>query len=198
MDKEGGLAGIQQNVWNDSTYKQVVIPVDKLLVFTMEREGSDYRGQSILRAAYKHWYMKNELYKIDAIAAERHGVGLAVFKVPPLITADEEKRVEDIGTRLHAHEKSYIAIPQSYEFDLKGVVGSLHPTVRSIEHHDLQIVRSILAQFINLGAGDVGSYALSQDQSGFFLMALRSVASNICDTVNHYAIPQLVDFNWNV
>jgi len=60
------------------------------------------------------------------------------------------------------------------------------------------IAKSILAQFLNLGSSDVGSFALARDQSSFFLMALRSVGINICDTTNRYAIPQLVDYNYNV
>jgi len=83
-----------------------------------------------------------------------------------------------------------------YEFDIKGLTGRTKDLSPSIEHHDKMIARSILAQFLNLGSTDVGSFALARDQSSFFLMALKSVGKNICDTVNRYAIPQLVDYNW--
>jgi hypothetical protein len=62
----------------------------------------------------------------------------------------------------------------------------------------MQIARSILLQFMNLGANGTGSYAQSVDQSGFFLMALKAVGDSICDTINRYAIPQMVDYNWDV
>lgn len=211
FDKEGGLDGVQQFVWKNfepfpgrggetkgPAYEFVNIPVEKLLAFSLSREGSNFEGISLLRAAYKHWYYKDQLYRIDGIAAERHGVGLAVFKYPSSASKEDRDKVSEIGERLHAHERAYVAIPSTMEFDLKGVAGQLHDIVRSIEHHDLQIVRSILAQFINLGSSDVGSYALSQDQSGFFLMALQAVGRNICDTVNRHAIRQLVDYNWSV
>lgn len=202
LDPEGGLAGVKQWIFKDNKYVNVSIPVEKLLVFTNEREGSNYQGVSLLRAAYKHWYYKDQLYRIDGIAAERHGVGLAVFKLPPTATTGKEDsdygKINKIGQTLHTHERSYVALPSDYEFDLKGVSGQLHDIIRSAEHHDMQIARSILAQFINLGGKEVGSYALSQDQSGFFLMSLRAAAGNICDVVNRYAIKQLVDYNWNV
>lgn len=202
VDPEGGLAGIEQAAWKAEHYEYIPIPVEKLLVFTLEREGSNFAGISLLRAAYKHWYYKDQLYRIDGIAAERHGVGLALFTLPANATTEgtdsDLGKISKIGESLHTHERSYVALPDGYSFDLKGVAGQLHDIMRSIEHHDMEIARSILAQFINLGAKDVGSYALSQDQSGFFLMALRAVGKNICDTVNRHAIKQLVDYNWDV
>ncbi len=198
VDDEGGLAGIQQQTWKGSSYEQIEIPVEKLIVFTHEREGSNFEGISVLRAAYKHWYYKNTLYAIDGIAAERHGVGVAHFTFPATANDEQRKKIDEMGQRLHAHERAYIATPEGIGFDLKGVAGQLHDIKGSIEHHDLQILRSILAQFINLGAKAGGSYALSNDQSGFFLLALKSVAKNICDTFNNYAIKQLVDLNWAV
>ncbi len=202
VDPEGGLAGVEQAAWKGERYEFIPIPIEKLLVFTLDREGSNYAGISLLRAAYKHWYYKDVLYRIDGIAAERHGVGVALFKLPAGATTEGDdsdlKKVSKIGESLHTHERSYVALPNEYEFDLKGVSGQLHDIMRSIEHHDMQIARSILAQFINLGAKEVGSYALSQDQSGFFLMALRALGKTICNTMSRHGIKQLVDYNWDV
>jgi len=195
---EGELDHVVQQAIIGSKFEQVSIPADKLLVFTHEREGSNFRGISLLRAAYKHWYYKNNLYAIDGIAAERHGVGLASFTYPDQATEAQKAAVREIGERLHTHERSYEAHPESIKFDLKGVQGQLHDIMRSIDHHDLQIVRSILAQFMNLGAKSTGSYALSQDQSQFFLMALQAVGRNVCNTVNRYGIKEMVDYNWEV
>lgn len=202
FDKEGGLEGIKQYVYRDNLFEMPEIPVEKLLVFTNEKEGSNFQGVSLLRAAYKHWYYKDQLYRIDGIAAERHGVGVAVFKLPATATregADSDYgKVDKIGQTLHTHERSYVALPETYDFDLKGVSGQLHNIIGSIEHHNREISKSILTQFMDLGTTDVGSYALSRDQSGFFLMALRSVAKNIIGTMDRHAIRQLVDYNWDV
>jgi len=187
---------IQQAQFKDG-FRQVPLPASKLLVFTHEREGSNFTGISLLRAAYKHWWYKNNLYAIDGIASERHGVGLADFTYPDQATQAQKDAVKAIGERLHAHERAYTAHPESVKFDLKGVAGQLHDIMKSVDHHDLQIVRSILAQFMNLGTKQ-GSYALSQDQSQFFLMALQSVGRNICNTINRHCIREMVDLNWYV
>lgn len=197
-DPEGGLAGVEQQAFKQMQYITTPIPVTKLLVFTNELEGSNFTGVSLLRAAYKHWYYKNNLYAIDGIAAERHGVGLATFAYPKNTGTVGKEAIKNVGQRLQAHERAYVALPDDIKFALQGVAGQLHDIKGSIEHHDLQIVRSILAQFINLGSTDVGSMALSKDQSGFFLMALRAVSRNFCESMNRYGIRQLVDYNWNI
>ena len=195
---DGDLDFIIQQANIGTQFKRIPIPADKLLIFSHEKEGSNFRGISLLRAAYKHWWYKNNLYAIDGIAAERHGVGLADFTYPDQATDAQKAAVKEVGERLHAHERAYTAHPESIKFDLKGVQGQLHDIKGSIDHHDLQIVRSILAQFMNLGAKSTGSYALSQDQSQFFLMALQAVGKNVCNTVNRNCIREMVDYNWDV
>jgi hypothetical protein len=198
VTREGDLDYIIQQANIGNEFKRVTIPADKLLVFSHEKEGSNFKGISLLRAAYKHWWYKNNLYAIDGIAAERHGVGLADFTYPDNATDAQKAAVKEVGERLHAHERAYTAHPESVKFDLKGVQGQLHDIKGSIDHHDLQIVRSILAQFMNLGAKSTGSYALSQDQSQFFLMALQAVGKNVCNTMNRNCIREMVDYNWDV
>jgi len=198
-DEEGELTGIQQLTWKGENYEFVDIDAKYLVVFTNEREGANFEGISLLRPAYQHWYYKSNMYRIDAIAAERHGVGLPVFKHPPDAKKEDKDALDSIGKQLHAHERAYVRLSKDYDLDIVGAgSGKLKDIVKSIEHHDQQIVRSILAQFLTLGSDGTGSYALSRDQSSFFLMALQSVGANICDTMNRYAIKPLVDINYTV
>jgi predicted transcriptional regulator YdeE len=52
----------------------VSIPAQKLVIFTHRREGDNYEGRSSLRSAYKHWFFKDTLYRLDGIRHERQGV----------------------------------------------------------------------------------------------------------------------------
>jgi len=198
MDENGGLKGITQYAYRGSNYQMIPIPAEKLLIYTNDKEGSNFEGISILRAAYKHWYYKDQLYRIDAISAERHATGVPKFTHPANAKDDDKNRLDEIGQRLYAHEQMYVRLAEDYGFTIEGLTGSIRSVMPSIEHHDKMIARSVLAQFLNLGSSDVGSFALARDQSSFFLMALRSVGINICDTTNRYAIPQLVNYNYNV
>lgn len=198
LDETGGLAGIEQSAWRNNEYKTIQIPVEKLLVFTNEREGSNYEGVSILRSAYKHWYYKDNFYRIDGIAAERHATGVPYFKHPSTAQKADKDRLDEIGQHLQAHEQQYVRLAEDYEFDIKGVSGAIRDIMPSIQHHDRKIAESVLADFLDLGAGDRGSWALSKDKSSFFLMSLGAVGKNICDTMNEYAIKPLVDYNFQV
>lgn len=179
------------------TYKTVSIPGNKISVWTLDREGNNFTGQSLLRAAYKHWYFKEQLYRLDGIANERQSLGVPWVKEPPgnKVGDKERKLAGDALASLHAHEKGYMIVPSGWEFGIEGVTGSVKDILPSIEHHDVQISRSVLAQFLNLGGGN-GSYALAKDNSTFFLQALASYSEMICDEFNKSVIKPLIDLNW--
>jgi hypothetical protein len=62
--------------------------------------------------------------------------------------------------------------------------------IRSIEHHDQEIEKQILGQFLS-----PNQKTAEQDQT-LFLKATRFTADIVTDVINSYAIPQLVDMNW--
>ncbi len=198
LDANGELTGIEQATWVNNTYKIIPIPAEKLVIFTNEKEGSNYEGTSILRTAYKHWYYKDNLYRIDGIAAERHATGVPTFRHPAGATPEDKARLDEIAQHLQAHEEQFVRVPNDVEFDIKGHTGAIRDIMPSIQHHDRKIAESILADFLDLGSGDKGSWALSKDKSSFFLMSLGAIGKNICDTMNEYAIKPLVDYNFQV
>lgn len=171
-DKQAGIT--QKLFWDDSKKQDTVsIPKQYLVIFSFRREGDNYEGRSILRTAYKHWYIKDSLYKIDAVKHERLGIGIPVITLPKGASDDDKKEAETILENLRGTEQTYVVLPSpdwKIEFmDLKG--GAAADASKSIAHHDRQISKSILAQFIDLGAeSSGGSYALSEDQSSLFTL----------------------------
>lgn len=179
--------------------EHVSIPVEKLLIFVNEKEGDNWEGISLLRAAYKHWFIKETLYKIDAIAHERQGLGIPEITLPENYSAADKAYAKELCENIRANEKAQMIKPQGWEtgfMDMKAK--STRDVVPSIKHHNRQIFISVLAQFLDLGGSDKGSYALSKDQSSFFLLAEQSIANQICDVMNNYAIRELVDLNYDV
>jgi hypothetical protein len=195
---DGGLKGVKQAVYASTGYRTEEIPVEKLLIFTNEKEGANWAGKSVLRPAYKHWYIKDQLYRIDAIAAERHGVGIPDIGLPenddsPAALA----RAEEIGASIRAHEKGYVVRPFGWSFDLKGMGGGRAVNLMPmIQHHDRGIALSVLAPQLTLGERPEGSFALSEDQSSFFMMVERAHADYICEVHNRWLIPKWVNFNY--
>ena len=192
-----GTFGIQQ-IRQDGVLAQ--IPGSKLLTFVNEREGDNWWGTSMLRAAYPHWYYKKNFYTIDAIAFERQGLGIPVITMPPGYTESDEKQAIKVLQNLRASESAYMVLPPEYkaEFLNMGASTTRDPE-KSINHHNKEILQSVLAQFLELGVthSNTGSHALASDHSDLFLKAMESIANTIISEVNKNLIPELVDLNFN-
>lgn len=176
----------------------VDIPIWKLLILTNEKEGDNWEGMSLLRPAYKHWYYKENLYKIEAIAHERQGLGIPYVKVPSTAGDKDKQTAEEIVKNLRTHHLAYLKIPQGWEagfLDAKGS-GTKNPE-NAIKHHDRQIVKSVLAQFIELGATGTGSYALNESQNDLFMLSLQSIASYFRDAYQRYVIDRIHAYNFS-
>lgn len=200
LDDSGGFRGVQQLAIRGNEMTFVDIPPEKMLVFVNEREGSNYRGTSVLRAAYKHWDIKNRLYMIDAIAKAKRGIGIDVGTIKGPDAAARKGDVERALMSLQAHEKQFmVEIEDEFSYRVEGVAaGRTLDVLSSIEYHDTLILRSILAEFISMGTGSTGSLAMHRDKSAFFMLALKGVAQNITHTINSYLIPRWVSMNWTV
>jgi hypothetical protein len=70
--------------------------------------------------------------------------------------------------------------------------------IESIKHHNEEIAKNILAQFINLGTTGSGSRSLGESFEELFMMSLNSVADQIAEDTTKYVIKRIVDYNWQV
>lgn len=191
-----GSDGIQQATSDGNACE---IPIEKLVIFTNEKEGDNWWGVSMLRAAYKHWYIKSNLEKIDAIAHERQGLGLPFVKLGANASDADRRQAENVLSNTRAHENGYLVEPDGMSVEFKDMHASgTKDAARAIDYHDRLITKAVLAQFLNLGSGSSGSFALSQDHSALFLQSIEAIANGIADALNKYAIKQLVDLNFDV
>jgi hypothetical protein len=179
------------NQFNNPTFdpKTVTIPITKAIVFTLEKEAGDLRGVSILRSAYKHYYYKDTMYKIDAIQKERHGIGVPIIKMPLGFSTDDRALAENLGRNLRTNERAHIVVPMNWEVAFAKLEGQPVDCLKSIEHHDMKIKSNILAPFMD-------ESNVNPDSLDVYYKATRYIANTLCDTVNKYLIPQLVGMNF--
>lgn len=189
FDSHGGLNGLAMRAPLDA--KEINIPVWKLAVFSYEMEGGDVTGTSVLRSAYKHWYYKENFYKVDAIQKERHGIGIPLIVLPPNFTPADKLLAEEIGRNLRTNEKAHVIVPPMWEIMFLKLEGQPVSPLESAEHHDLMIARNVLGQFLNAPSG-----TSQEEQQQLFLKATRYIADTIRDVFNKYCIPQIVQWNW--
>lgn len=156
-DDNGGPLGINQ-LAIDSTgrTKEVRIPIDKLIIFTLNKRGGDLTGKSLLRTAYKHWYYKDHLYKIDAIQKERHALGVPRVALPPGYSDDDKNAAIELVKNVRANEEAGFVQPPGYVMDFVKVEGQLVDVMKSVEHHNGMIMLNVMVQFLLLGIQDAG------------------------------------------
>lgn len=190
--EDGTLTGLIMEPLQGEDYTKIVatpIPIHKVVNFTFEREGGDLRGTSILRTAFKHWYYKDTLYKIDAIQKERHGIGVPVIKLPMGFTSADLELAKNLGRNLRTNERAYVTCPENWDIYFAKLEGQPVDPIPSIEHHDKKIYEAILAAFM-------GSRDLSKESMDSFYKSTRYVAQCIASTINRYIIRELVDINF--
>jgi hypothetical protein len=165
------------------------IPINKLAIFSLEPEAGDLRGISVLRSAYKHWYYKDTLYKIDAIQKERHGIGVPVIKLPPGFSTADKALAEELGRNLRTNDRAHIVVPANWEIMFAVLEGQPVSCIESIDHHNAQIKVNILAPFMDAANA-------STDSIDMFFKSTRYLAQSISNIFNKHIIKQLVDLNY--
>ena len=193
------LLALNQYGYRNSNFESVEIPADRLAVFTFNKEGANFFGRSMLRPAYMHWYIKHNLYRIDAIAGERNGLGIPTIEQGTGASKEDRQAAASWVTQLAAHEKTGIALPAGWKLTLQGVQGQVRDLFSSIEHHNIEISRTALAFFMNLGQSSKssGNRALGQEMTDFFFLAVQATADQIARTITSTAVKRLVDYNWD-
>lgn len=211
----GDVLGVRQE--QNYGIKSLFIPANKILHYKTTNTNNDPSGRSILRNAYTSYqYLKN-LQNIEAIAVERelHGVPvgrIAAEYLSPDATADQASvraQMEKILRDLKFNEQGYALLPSDVYRDADGkptnqrivdieLITSngtrnidIHPIVARYQH---DIARSVMAEFLMLGAGANGSYALSKSKTDLFLRSMESYINSIFDVINK----QLVEPLWHM
>jgi len=195
QDEHGGPAGIKQL---NGLGEPITLDIDRLLLFIHRRRQGSIIGESLLRRVYGSWLMKTELMKVGSAAVARHAMGIPTMR--PASQAQAYLDTVDVLLEgLSAHEHSFVRLAPDQamtDFEVKGVQGTMADPVPQLEYHRRGIYLGLLCPFLPLGSDGVGSLALSETQSGFFLMLLQSLARMEEDTYNRYLIPQWCSYNW--
>lgn len=188
-DNEGGPAEIKF-VAEQGTAD---IEIWKLLIFTNDQEGGNLWGHSLLRSAYKHWFYKETLYKIDAIQKERHGIGIPVVILPHGFNPDDKLEADRIGMSLRVNEKAHVTLPPGWEIAFLKLEGQKIDALESAQHHAGKLYENILANFMS--GQQIGT--ATEYLQEMFVRAQRFTAEGIRAVFNFYAIPQLINYNWD-
>ncbi|MBN9791284.1 hypothetical protein DMP17_22135 [Pseudonocardia sp. TMWB2A] len=177
-----------------SPARAVRIPVERLVMYSNDREGGNWQGQSMLRPAYKFWLLKDRMLRVQAMSVDRNGMGMPLYTGAP---REDLKKGLEMATNWRSGEAAGAAVPNGADLKLRGVEGDLPDADKVIRYYDEQIARGALLHFLNLGT-QTGSWALGSTFAEFFTMSLQTVADDVKAVVNQHVIEDLVDWNWSI
>lgn len=216
LDENGGIQGMWQSPssydYSAGRTEEIFIPIDKAVLFRTRKYKNNPQGKSLLRNAYRAWYLKKRIEEIEGIGIERDLAGLPKAFVPPEILDDAAGQKEQAQkaafiqmiTNLRRDEQEGILIPamfdengnRLYDIELMTTGGRRQfDTDKIISRWDHRIAMSILADFVLLGHQNVGSFALSKSKLHLFAVAIDSFLNIIADGFNRFAIPRLLRYN---
>lgn len=212
FDDHGNIQGVEQLA--PPHYYHVTIPIEKFLLFRTVVYKNNPEGRSILRGAYRSWYMKKNIENIEAIGIERDLAGLPMAQVPADImsqnaSADQKavlSAIKMMVTNIRRDEQEGIVMPMAYDTNGKELYklsllttgGSRQfDTDKVIQRYDHRMAMSCLADFLLLGQGAnaQGSWAMHSDKTKLFSQSLGAFLDIVCETFNRFAVPRLFALN---
>ncbi|MDB4897206.1 MAG: hypothetical protein JWN15_3468 [Firmicutes bacterium] len=176
---------IWPNIWID-------IPAQYSWVHLNNQHISASRGHSDMELIYWLHDKKQKVLFLWATFLEAQATGRYVVK------AEDETRAKQYAQALR-YVKNGGVLGTSSEITVDTLetgtgAGALFQDF--INYLDNQMAASVLAGFTNLPDSPGGSYALSKDQSDFFLQSLTGTAKELGEGITNYVLADLVMYNF--
>lgn len=213
--EDGSVLGMWQDRPNGGG--TVFIPIERSLLFRPHMHKGSPEGRSVLRGAYRSWFFLKNIQEIEAIAIERELNGLPVVYVPnETVNGTDEDSIAAMASYkklvrdIKFNEQGGVVLPSNPYYDAEGKPSSLRQvelqllnaggsraidTDTVVKRYQGDIARTILADFIMLGQGERGSFALSRSKIDLFARALEGWLKGIAATCNRHLIPKLWKLN---
>lgn len=210
----GEIQGMTQQPW---TGPIIDIPIEKMVLFRPSSHKNNPEGRSILRTAYRSYYLANRMEELEAILFERMG-GIPTVYIPKELldratNGDSNAKMQvdtwkRIVTNVRVDEQMGMLLPSDrwqdgageaqYRFELtvpQGGRGQAVDSDKAITRYSTNMMSSVLADFIQLGHESRGTQALSTNKVDMFFQAMEGFLNGNADVMNRHAIPRLCDLN---
>ena len=183
------------------------IPMEKSVLFRVKREKNNPEGWSILRPAYRPYFIKKNIEEIEVQGAEKDMVGTLVIRLPANATGADANVAMRILEDYHSGDQTGIMLPRTVndpdllELDWKAELmkspgSKVVDTDKIINRCSVMITRSSLAQFLTLGQNRAGgSRALGTSMMDLFNISVAGHLDNIEGTINRFMVRKLFEMN---
>lgn len=199
------------------------IPIEKMLLFRPSQHKDNPEGRSMIRNAYRSYYMVKRIEEQEAILYERLN-GIPVLRLPTQVMqaasngdAEASALVEQfkrIAINLRIDEQMGVVMPSDtfpggdgnpssvrmYDIELvspgggKGGGGAVSSN-ETINRHNNLMMMSVLADFLILGHGPNGTEALADSKKGMFFQATEGFLNSMAAVYNRDGLPRVFELN---
>src|SRR5258708_16264654 len=217
FDNNGQVTGVTQQPW---VGQLLDIPAEKFLLFRPTAHKNNPEGRSVLRNAYRSYWFVKRLEELEAILFERMA-GFPGMSVPnSLLEAANGGNTaakasldyyKNLVTNVRINEQMGALIPSDVYVDGEGKPtnvrmynfelltpqhGSRSVSANdTIERHKLDMLMTLLCDFIKLGHEVRGTNNLAVTRVDMFYAAIEGWLGAIADVLNRFAIPRVWKIN---
>ena len=214
FDEEGGLDGmIQQDIYRP-TGGNVVLPIEKSILFRTRSRKGNPEGKSLLRPAVRSWFFLKRIQEIEAIGIERDLTGMPIFEVPrelliedatpedkalkiALETMIQQIRVDERWGGIIPAELNSEGNPTGFKFRLATTGGRrMIDTNAIVMRYESRIAMVFMAEFIMIGMNQVGTQGADVSKKDLFKLALETILTDmIASPFNRFGVGRLMSLN---
>ena len=217
FDPNGEILGLTQQPWIGPL---VDIPIEKAMLFRPSHHKNNPEGRSILRNAYRPYYFIKRLEEGEAIHIERLA-GNVVVRVPNSMLdralAGDPRSVASLAmyknmvTRSRTDEQMGVLLPSdpwpsstggaspvpmfSYEYVVPTGGNRTTNADIPIVRHKLDILTSVLADFVQMGHTTRGAQNLADTKVDLFMQAVEGWLDDVAAVINKDGLAKLWALN---
>lgn len=216
VDKDTGEV---LGLWQMTTHKGLVfIPMDKLVNFRTTSVKNNPQGASILRGMWRSWFFKVKFEEMEGIAIERETAGIPKAVIPMQFfdpnAPPEDKAVlatyQRLVSQIRTDQQQGIVLPsdvftneqgqptgaRKFDISLMTSGGTRAIDIGGvIDRKAREMATSVLMDFLFLGQGSSGSWALSSDKTDLAAQATGTFIKRIKDAINTHVVGRLWKLN---
>lgn len=206
LDSKQDVVQVWQGDPNTPGADKVSVPGWKLLHFTFKNRKRNPEGESILNSVWRDWRYRVNFEELEGISVERDVGGVPVVYPPWEPTTAEKDSIVTQFKYLKIDEEGMVLMPgpkagsggtsdTGWTVEPYGSSSKALNTREIITYYDTRILRRLFAQFLMLGSGEVGSWALVKGNTDFFSLALKGIQTRWLHEWNNKLVPFVMGFN---
>ncbi len=171
----------------------------KFLIYSYQSQFANYYGESELRAAYRPWWVKENVMKFMTIALERHATPLAKWSsdVSTLPTEDQRQAMQDLID--HLTVRTGVIIPPGFKLEFDQTQPNTNTVfVPILKYLDERIsISQLVPGLIGMGGEQqTGSLARSGTEFETFLWVVQNLRKDLETLQDEGWIKPVIDMNY--